>query len=441
MSNPERRRLLGKIALGGGFGLLVFFVSFYLSFPYHRVKDQIVAMAAQQNLDVEIGEAGPALGIGLALGDIRIATRPLDGSKPLRFQIESATVTIAPLAHLRGEQAFSVAAEALGGEVDLDVGVAKTGGEFRARASGIGLGELPWVKQAINLPLAGTLNLNIDLATPNHRYAESNGAIGWKCSGCAIGDGKSKLQVKNNPLLAEGISLPKIRLGELTGRVNIEKGMGKLVGVQAKSPDGELFIEGEVRLVDPPAMSYLNAYVRFKLSDALLKSSDKLALMLQIMESMGKRPDGYYGFRLTGPLGNLSPPEWAKSSPFVTAAAAPARPPSPPRPTAPRPKAPAVVEPLLNPNANLPRYPSEPPSSVSPTLPTPAAAATTAAEVAPSPPAPAAEATAPGAADADTAPVMQGMDGGVGGAALPSPGAPPLAPGPTPARVAPAVIH
>jgi hypothetical protein len=86
---------------------------------------------------------------------------------------------------------------------------------------------------------------------PGRQAGAADGAIRWTCAACVVGDGKAKLKVAGNPMLAEGLSLPKLKLGDFTGRINFEKGVGKLQGVQAKSADGELYVEGEVRLADP----------------------------------------------------------------------------------------------------------------------------------------------------------------------------------------------
>lgn len=308
------RRLRG-FALPIAFGFVVYLVSLVLFFPYGRIKEQVVAMLAMQNLDAEIEEAGPTLGVGVSLSNIKIATRPTDGSKPSRFTIDSARVTMSPLASLRGEEAYDLSADAFGGKLDVSYEAAPKRSAMTVAAKEIAMAELPGVREAINLPLAGTLELGIDLDLPTNRYGEAGGEIHWSCAKCAIGDGKSKLKIASNPLLAEGISVPRIDLGQLEGRVVVTKGVGRLQGVHAKGADAEIFVEGEVRLSDPPAMSYLDAYVRFKLSDALQKKDDKIQLLLQLAEGSGKRSDGFYGFRLTGPLSRLRPPEWSKTAP------------------------------------------------------------------------------------------------------------------------------
>ena len=107
-----------------------------------------------------------------------------------------------------------------------------------------------------------------------------------------------------------------MRLGDFKGKVVFQKGIGKLQGVGAKSQDGSCAWKARFRLADPVGYSYLDLYVTFKMSDALLKSNDKFQLMLQLAESMGKRSDGFYGFRMTGSFNRLGPVQWMKTSPF-----------------------------------------------------------------------------------------------------------------------------
>src|SRR4029077_4083681 len=106
--------------------------------------------------------------------------------------------------------------------------------------------------------------------------------------------------------------------------VVIEKGTGKLKGVEAKSPDIEIALEGDVQLRDPAANSIINMYLRFKPSDAFLKSAATLQTLLQMAGAAGRRPDGSYGVRISGrfgaPMGALSP-----TSPLGGAAPPPPR--------------------------------------------------------------------------------------------------------------------
>lgn len=422
---PERVQKLRRLGGRTLFGVVVFAVAFVLSFPFDRLKDLAIAMASTQNLDVEIGTLGPALGVGVSLADVRVQTRPTDGKKPTRIVITSAQGTYSLFYRLLGRNVVSVSAETLGGEINVDVDQGKARDLVNIKTQRISMAELPGVKEAINLPLAGNLDLSVDLSLPQRKAAQTEGSVSWTCASCVVGDGKEKLKVPGNPLLAEGITIPRIRLGDLVGKVSFEKGHGKLQGVQAKSPDGELYLEGELRLADPIQSSSVDLYVRFKFSDALLKSSDKLKLLLQFAESAGKRPDGTFGFRMQGSFARLGSVQWMKTSPFSGGAvpaprptgarapgpgrsasavvvearpplpspepaAPPAPPPPPPPPVAP-PAAPEpttasaergevepttagglkVVDPAKDPNANLPKYATDPQPAPQPVQPAP----------------------------------------------------------------------
>jgi type II secretion system protein N len=372
--SPDRFRTIRRFVGLGAFGLIVFLIAFMMAFPYERVKDQIVAVAAAQNVDMEVGSTGPIMGIGVALKDVTVRTRPDPGKKANLIAIERARIEVSPLAQLRGELAYSVDLDALDGRIQAAEHAEKARSRTQLETKEISLVQLPGVKDAINLPLAGRLDLSLDLQKPNHRNGEASGTLSWTCAGCGIGDGKEKLKVASNPLLAEGMSFPRISLGDFAGKVAFVKGVGRLQGVHARSPDGEIFIDGEVRLADPVGYSYVDLYVRFKLSEALLRRADKLQILLQLAETMGKRSDGFYGFRLTGSFARLNSIQWMQNSPFPAGgagfgkrAAAPAPASAPVRRTLsaaartvePPTNGPTVVDPR-SPGANMPRYATQP---------------------------------------------------------------------------------
>jgi hypothetical protein len=58
--------------------------------------------------------------MGIAFHDIAVASTPTGGGKPTRLRIDSARVSLSPLARLSGENAYSLSADALGGEIDID---------------------------------------------------------------------------------------------------------------------------------------------------------------------------------------------------------------------------------------------------------------------------------------------------------------------------------
>jgi type II secretion system protein N len=328
----DRLRRLRRVAFFGGFGLIVFVVALYFSFPYERAKDLAIRMAADKDLDVEIGSAGPSFGLGVTFRDIRVRTRPASG-KPTRFTIESARVSLSPFALLSSSKSYALSLSAFGGTIDFSQSGTpgkKAPFEILIHARDVKMSELPGVREAINLPLGGTAKFDLEIASKSGRFADATGEITFSCEGCVVGDGKSPLRVAGSAFLGGGLTLPRVRLGEFGGQVAIDKGVAKLQGVEAKSPDGELALEGEVTLRDPLALSSVNAYLRFKLSDPFLKQAATVQTILQMAGAQGKRPDGFYGMRLSGRLGQLNPPLLSPTSPIIGSGSGSGSPPARP---------------------------------------------------------------------------------------------------------------
>ena len=218
------------------FGLLVFAVALSVWFPYGRAKEVAISMAAAQDLDVEIGSAGPVFGLGVTFKDIRVSTRPVTG-KPLRFIVDTARVKVSPFSLLSSTRSFSVSMDAFGGRIDLDQkGYPNRKGPFyqEVRIRDVNLKEIPGIREAINIPVTGTLRADLDISSPTGRYADATGSLTFACEACVVGDGKTPLKVEGNPFLAGGLTLPRVRLGEMGGHVKIEKGTGQPIGPATK---------------------------------------------------------------------------------------------------------------------------------------------------------------------------------------------------------------
>ena len=70
------------------------------------------------DLDLEIGSASPAFGLGVVFHDILVRTRPATG-KPTRFTIESARLSVSPWSLLSSSKTITVSLEAFGGHIDI----------------------------------------------------------------------------------------------------------------------------------------------------------------------------------------------------------------------------------------------------------------------------------------------------------------------------------
>jgi type II secretion system protein N len=361
-----------------------------------------VALGAKNGYDVEIAGAGPAFPFAIRFVDIRVRSRvAAPGAKAVQARFESARLALLPLV-LSGGHALDLALLGLGGSIELNASAVKKGPfhyDFQAR--NINMAQLPGAREMLNLPLGGTLEMSVRLDSTSGSFADAKGEISFRCAACVVGDGKTPIKIAGNAFLAAGLTLPRVRLGDLAGRAVIQKGVTKLQGVQAKSLDAELTLEGEIALRDPLAYSTLNAYLRFKLGDALLKSSPTIGSILQMAAAPGRRPDGFYGLHLAGtfsapttvfattaPAGTssmapghqpgrpaimpvLTPPPAPRSAPLVI----PPPPPAPPAAPAPV-EQPALASPPPPPPPPPTPPPPPPPSSPPPPPPTPEASAT-----------------------------------------------------------------
>lgn len=415
----DKLRRLRRALLYGLFGLGVFIAALYVSFPSQRAKEVAIRLAAAQDLDVEIGSASPAFGLGVVFRDILVRTRPTTG-KPTRFTIESARIALSPWSLLSPNKSFTVSLEAFGGRIDLAQTGAPTGNsakkrpfEMEVKIRNVKMSELPGVREALNIPLAGTAKLDLKISSESGKMAEADGEATFSCDACVLGDGRTPLRVAGNPFLAGGLTLPRLRLGDFGGHVSIQKGVARLQEIGGRSPDGEVALEGEITLRDPMPMSTVNAYLRFKLSDSFLKQAGAVQTILQMAGAAGKRPDGFYGMRLSGRLGQLNPPVLSPTSPVMSPPPRPGThsaitprpppllaPPPPPMPPAPPPAPPAAAA-----AAAAPAPPPEPPPPPPPPAPPPPSPPPAPEEVAAAPPPP-----APGPAVADASSAQPGEE-------------------------------
>jgi type II secretion system protein N len=423
--SPDRLRQLRRVGVYAAIGLVVFMVSLYAFFPYERAKEAATRIMSKNfDVDVEIGSAGPAFGLAVMFRDIRVRTRPTTG-KPTRFTIDTAKFSPSLFSLLFGSSmSYSVAADAFGGKITIDQsGAPGKKGPFSTEitARDIDASEIPGLRETINLPLAGNITLEAKLASETGKFGDANGQLTLSCTGLVAGDGKTPLKIPSIPMLAAGLTLPRIRIGDLGGHVAIEKGTAKLQGVESKSPDGEIALEGEINLHDPLQMTTLNLYLRFKLSDALMKKEVALQI-LPAVAAAGKRPDGFYGVKFGGPVGHMTQPVFTPTSP-VASTAVPVRPapggtprgaPIPPAAVPPPPPAaapPPPPAPAPAPEAAPPPPPPPPPPTPAPApeaapapSPPPAGAAGAAGWKGAPPPAPAPSADAPAAPPAGDTP-------------------------------------
>ncbi len=336
------------VLLYTAFGLLTFFVSLTLSLPVDKIKDRIERELSQEpgppqaangsfgigsGMDVSIGELDlHVLSPGVSASDVRLKPRrPLSGApsadanaaKNLRpIVIDRMDARVRPLDAVLGQKSGQLAVEAFGGTLRTDFSMGDDGIVVNADLHDMMLARLSSLAQLLPLPMAGTLGLSLRFNGPNQKpttptrgpapavalpprldLQRSTGSLDLKLVAGQIGDGKAKLVVPGDPFLSQGLTFPRLRLGDVVGKVTIERGRASLVDLHAKSPDVEVWIDGYLDLRDPLILSDAHLYVRFKPSPQFVSKEPTLELVVN-SQSQGKRSDGAIGFAITGSLSN-----------------------------------------------------------------------------------------------------------------------------------------
>ena len=353
------------------FALFVALLAFYWSVPRERVKDRLeTALSADVTsgqplaigMDVEIGELTLRLftGLGFKATDVVLRTRPLTpGEKPARYVIDDVRVRLGLFSTIFGRPSYSFLAHALSGSVEGHVSGNNDESKVAVEVAKLVLNGVPGIQQSFGgLPVEGAVSGKMDVSVPKNLLANANGTLDIDIEDIAIGDGKAKLTVPNDPFLSAGVTFPRIKLGKLSGQIIIEKGRGRFEGVRVHSADGDATLDGYVELHDPIGMSQIHAYLKFRLSDALVKREPTVELMTNALAATAKRSDGYLGLQMTGPLSAMFflP---SKDPPFgVTTRNEPGG--GPPTTTAPPVTAPSPTQFIAPPNNPSPPPPPPP---------------------------------------------------------------------------------
>jgi type II secretion system protein N len=284
--------------------VVVFIFALHFTFPYDRFED-LAHDALTEYYEVSDLDIGPGWWPGhVKVAGLALKTRPEhEGEKPIEFRIDSADVNVGFLALLGGGFEVDIDAEIGDGEVWVHVEQDDETLEYEAETEGLPLKTVPGIKSVTGgVPIEGGLNAELSMVLPKGKWKEADGYLEFSCDGCTMGDGVAKIRPtapgQTNAFTNEGLTLPKLRLGKIGGRMAVKKGIGEFEKFEAKSPDGELYVEAEVRFDDPFKRSQVTGYLRFKSSDELKKREEKMADMETMMAGAGKRPDGTIGVKI-----------------------------------------------------------------------------------------------------------------------------------------------
>ncbi|WP_433932424.1 type II secretion system protein GspN [Sorangium cellulosum] len=333
----ERLLKIAKWAVYPLFYLFCLGLFGYLTFPYDRLKDRLIAEfdRAQQKRGsgpaqrLEIDELDAYWFTGVEMRGVRLIMPPSevgsssrasaaaftsgdaakDGApKPSVIEIDEAHARLKILPLLIGRMRVSFWASVFGGEVEGVVPMGKSGGDMHVEVSDVELAKVAPLGDILGLPIAGTLSATLELDAPEGKFNKANGTLEVSAKEVSVGDGKTKIQGL--------IALPEAKLGELLLSAEAKEGVLKITKMTANGSDLELDGDGKVNMREPWNNSTADLYVRFKFTDAYRSKNDltksllgapgsNMAGLIEMQQpkmKRSKRADGFYGWHIHGAL-------------------------------------------------------------------------------------------------------------------------------------------
>lgn len=293
------RRVFGY----GFFFLFAIAAAFFLTFPYEALKDRARLEADRAGYFVRIASMGPGL-FSIRASGVEVSKKADTDPppSPLRVQSISAGPTILP-------PGGSVTAKLFGGSVTARVSGLSTI-RVRVDAEDLNLASSD-LKEFSGIDFAGQLEAHLDLTMPRVAVgqgpaepdlSQASGTISLEGHQLAINGGSMTMVIPQFGPEPTPLDLPKIVLGEVTGKLKFEKGQGTIEKFEAKSNDLELQATGGIKLAKRMEYSEPNVEVRFKPDPEFQKRLGLIGSALSMVGADPKDPSWRMG-KLTGYLG------------------------------------------------------------------------------------------------------------------------------------------
>ncbi|HEY1959659.1 MAG TPA: type II secretion system protein GspN [Polyangiaceae bacterium] len=325
MSNwKELLRKYGKWVGYPLFYLFTFVIFLRIFFPYDKVKERIVSTFNSQQRpgpgqqQLAIDEVSGWWLTGIRIKGLRLTSAPGPmaeaDAKPTVLVIDEVRAKLGVLSAIVGHTDLSFHVDAFGGSID---------GSFfqnpdkerdvEADFDGVDLSKVDALTDLLGLPVLGTAKGTLKLDMPEAKASKGTGTLQVDIADVAIGDGKAKLK--------NALDWPKMSVGPLTLTAEAKDGVLKITKLAAGGKDLELSGDGKIQMRDLAMESTADIGLKFKINDTY-RGKSKLTTALfgapgsthggdvdAIVPKMraAHHPDGFYAFKLQGPLGKLEP--------------------------------------------------------------------------------------------------------------------------------------
>ena len=318
-SSPSARtwpRRVGYVV----FFVLAFITCFYLTFPYDRVRDFVVARVEQAMPGAELNLVSlePAWITGVEARGVQLRlppepdTTPVPAGQPARRPIRPSVTLpyvyarVSMLSYLLGTTEITFEAEVDGGGT-IEGTLSDTGTESHVTAHlvDVDLRRITLIRHYAGMSVGGTVTGDIDVNLAD--VAENtDGNITLSIVDATIGDEQFMVPI---PGFGAGLQLSRIALGTLQLVVPIENGTGRVQQLMSDGDDVVIRGTGTVRLLRPLGMTALDIIARAAIQPAYTTRNPAIDGALQIAASNPlvaayRAPDGAFQVRLQGTLGS-----------------------------------------------------------------------------------------------------------------------------------------
>jgi type II secretion system protein N len=309
MAAITKRNLLAWAGYAAFF-LFCFSIGAYLTFPYDRVRDTLIARVQAGNgpgspeTKLSIGDLGPSFLTGVALTSVTLErASQTPGDPPSKLSADEVELRVSPLKLLFGGVGVHFAATAGGGDIEGRYDAAKDGPmHFESELDALDIGKVG-LGSMIGLPLFGEASGDVDI-TLSDKPAETQGNVDLKVERVKLGDAKgAKLRV---PGMSGPLTLDTIDAGTLELKLAIKDGVATIERFESKGKDVELNSSGSIRLAQQLGQSRADITLAARFSDAYRHKSDRTKSMFELLNMQHVvGPDGELRVKLTGGLDAL----------------------------------------------------------------------------------------------------------------------------------------
>lgn len=297
-----KKKLLPRIAGYVSFSLLALVVGFFITFPYEALKDRLRMEADNAGYFLRIDSMKPGL-LSIRATDVQVSKKSDAEPPPEPLKLDS--VSVGPSLFPPG---LSVKVKGIGGTIAANVSGLST---IRVR---VDVDELDMskgnVKGFSGIDLTGNLDAHLDLSIPKAAgtgpqepdLSLASGSLTLDTKNLSINGGNVSLVIPQFGPEPTPLDLPKIVLGDITGRIKIDKGAATVDDFKSKSADLETGITGTLKLGKKVEYSESTLEIRLKTDPEFQKRLGLLGSAFSMIAADPKDPAWRMG-HLTGYLG------------------------------------------------------------------------------------------------------------------------------------------